>query len=137
AFQYWTSEGLDNHIIDPSFDLFGGGGIASSTREMAQFTQALFTGKVFDKPETLELMKTKMPIDQGEDPKYFLGLSEGETGGYKSFGHGGFWVTSSMYFPELETTIAVAIMDRDAKSLRKDVFEMTVGMLTKEDHETK
>ena len=126
AHQYWTSEGIDNHKVDPSFDLFGGGGIAATARDMTTFTQALFTGKVFDHRETLELMKRKMPMDQGENPHYYLGLSESTLAKHTAIGHGGFWVTSSMYFPELETSIGVAIMDRDAKALRKDVFEMTV-----------
>lgn len=135
AYQYWTSEELDNQLLDPSADLFGGGGIASSTGELAKFTKALFEGKVFDNAETIDLMMTKMPIGQGDDPNYLLGLSESNTLGYKQIGHGGFWATTCAYFPELKTTVSVAIMERDARSLRKEVLEMAVTLIAKDQGE--
>ena len=53
--QYWTSEGFDNYEIDHSFDLYGGGGIASTSKDLAVFCQSLFTNQIFDKSETLNL----------------------------------------------------------------------------------
>jgi D-alanyl-D-alanine carboxypeptidase len=45
---------------DPSFDLFGGGGIATTTRDLALFTQYLFTGELFDHSETIDLIYTEV-----------------------------------------------------------------------------
>src|SRR5205807_7846965 len=43
----------DIHDIDPSFDLYGGGGQVSTTADLSRFFKALFQGRVFDHPETL------------------------------------------------------------------------------------
>jgi len=46
AYQYWTSEGFDSYVIDHSFDLYGGGGIIASAKDLAMFSQSLFNHKI-------------------------------------------------------------------------------------------
>lgn len=41
--------------FDPSFDLWGGGGIVSTVGDLALFMRAFVTGRLFDRPETLAL----------------------------------------------------------------------------------
>jgi len=127
--QYWDARGFDSYELDPSFDLYGGGGIAATTKDIARFSQLLFKGKLFEKSETLALIYTPMPAKEDTGENYHLGLMEWEINGYKSFGHGGFWGTTVQYFPELDLSISVFINNRDAKNLRKVVLEGLVGAL--------
>ena len=125
------SHGTGSYELDVSFDLYGAGGIAATTEDLAMFSQLLFEGRYFDNPETLDLIYTKMPYGVGEDPRYLLGLMESEIGGLKSYGHGGFWGTVVQYLPELNTSISVFILERDERKLRKDVLEAIVANLKK------
>ncbi len=128
--QYWDERGFDSYVLDHSFDLYGGGGIAATTKDIARFSQLLFNGKFFDKAETLQLIYTPMPAKEDTGENYHLGLMESKTNGYTAFGHGGFWGTTVQYFPEMNLSIAVFINNRDANRLRKDVLEGLVSELS-------
>src|SRR5262249_6096975 len=56
AHQYFGP--TDPYGYDPSFDLYGGGGLAAPVREMALFTRALLTQRVYRSPATLRTMLT-------------------------------------------------------------------------------
>ncbi len=45
---------------DPSFDLWGGGGIVATVGDLARFTRALFTSEVYVDPATLDTMLTTL-----------------------------------------------------------------------------
>ncbi|WP_400076359.1 serine hydrolase domain-containing protein [Winogradskyella sp. R77965] len=130
AHQYWTSEGFDSYEIDHSFDLFGGGGIASTTKDLAVFSQSLFTNKIFEKTETLDLIYTKANPKQKMEGDYYLGLSSIDVDGVQGYGHGGFWGTAVNYFPEINTSIAIFILDRDKRALRLDINRQMVKQLS-------
>ena len=101
--------GLDAYGIDPSFDLYGGGGIVAPMADVARFLTALLDGKVFAKRETLETMvRARSPEMNG----YGMGLFGSTAGGQTGRGHSGFWGTTAMVFPEAGVTIAVAITDQ-------------------------
>ena len=101
--------GLDAYGIDPSFDLYGGGGIVAPMADVARFLTALLDGKVFAKRETLETMvRARSPEMNG----YGMGLFGSTAGGQTGRGHTGFWGTTAMVFPEAGVTIAVAITDQ-------------------------
>lgn len=103
---------VDTYAWDPSFDLYGGGGLAATVRDMAFFTRALLTGDVFRKPETLSLMtETRVTPDQ-ED--YALGISAIEDSGIRGWGHNGFWGTFSYHYPDLDATVAGSISQQQA-----------------------
>ncbi len=130
AHQYWTSEGFDSYNIDHSFDLYGGGGIASTSKDLAMFCQSLFNNKIFDKPETLNLIYTKAEPNQPMEGDYYLGLSSVDFNGVKGYGHGGFWGTAVNYFPELNASIAVFVLDRDKRILRVDINKAMLKALS-------
>jgi len=132
AHQYWTSEGFDSYHINHSFDLFGGGGIASTSKDLAMFSQSLFSNKIFSQPETLELIYTKANPRQPMEGDYYLGLSSIDIDGVKGYGHGGFWGTAVNYFPDLNTTISVFILDRDKRILRLHVNQAMIALLKKD-----
>ena len=128
--QYWTSEGLDSYEIDHSFDLYGGGGIASTSKDLAVFCQSLFNSKIFDKPNTIDLIYTQAKPKQPMEGDYYLGLSSVDFNGVKGYGHGGFWGTAVNYFPELNASIAVFVLDRDKRIIRVDINEAMVKALS-------
>ena len=130
--QYIGAMNTDNHTIDLSFDLYGGGGIIASARDLAVFSQSLFDHKILKDSTTLDLMYTQMPIKNGEDPNYRLGLQVGDVNGLRTYGHGGFWATVVQYIPELDASIAVMISERDTRILRVNALSGLVDVLQKE-----
>lgn len=71
--QYWSSWKWDSYEMDPSFDLYGGGGIATTTEELAKFSYNLFQGNIIADTLTLNKIFTKILPSDGEDTSYFLG----------------------------------------------------------------
>ncbi|HEU4386284.1 MAG TPA: serine hydrolase domain-containing protein [Blastocatellia bacterium] len=69
---YWGP--LDTAGFDPSFDLYGGGGIVSSVEDLARFFRGLFTGRVFRKPETLQLMQEIPEVNRTGNRTYAMGI---------------------------------------------------------------
>lgn len=122
---------LDTRKVDPSFDLYGGGGLAASTKDLALFSQRLFEGQIFDNKETKDLILTTIKTSDQKDNNYYLGLSGSTINGLQAYGHGGFWATVVQYIPELNASISVFILERDKRILRKDVLEAMVGYLQK------
>lgn len=130
--QYWGEKNWDSHNHDISWDLFGGGGIATTTKEMAQFSYYLFNHKIIEDKDALNKIFTTIETKDKKDNKYGLGLSIGNVNGFTSYGHGGFWGTVVLYFPEMDTSIAVFVLERDERILRKNILEELVLELTKE-----
>ncbi|GAB4158669.1 MAG: serine hydrolase domain-containing protein [Winogradskyella sp.] len=129
AYQYSTSEGLDSYVLDHSADLYGGGGIAATSRDLAVFCQSLFNHKIFDKSSTLDLIYTKANPKQPMEGEYYLGLAPIEVNGVKGFGHNGYWGTVVSYFPDLDVSIAVAVLERDQRGMRQSLNEAIVEAL--------
>ena len=96
---------IDTRAHDPSFDLYGGGGLAAPVRDMAAFTRALMTGKVFAKPATLTTMLER-PAGVTAERDYRMGIYRRVVDGVEGFGHTGFWGTFSFHFPALDLTVA-------------------------------
>lgn len=107
AHQYLA--GFDAYNVDPSFDLYGGGGIVAPMSDLARFLTALLDGQVLTKPATLETMLTPR---SSEMAGYSLGLFGANVRGLRGRGHGGFWGTTAMVFPDAGITIAVATTDQ-------------------------
>lgn len=112
--------GRDTYDWNPSLDMYGGGGLVSSPRDLARFMAALFEGKVFKRPETLQVMTSKEGIPA--DSPYRLGLFEVDAGGVKAYWHSGFWGTAAFYVPGQRRAYAFAVTRQDAF---KPVFEAT------------
>jgi D-alanyl-D-alanine carboxypeptidase len=130
--QYWSLREWDSYDIDPSFDLYGGGGIASTTKDLAQFAYKLFQGEIIEDINVLNKIYTKVTSDGEPEGRYCLGLFEGTTNGYKYYGHWGFWGSLVVYIPKLETSIAVFVLEYDEKQLRFDIRDALVSQLSKQ-----
>jgi len=134
AHQYWTEKGWDSYEIDISFDLYGGGGLAATTRELATFTYALFNGNIIKDPIVLNKIFTKVIPDESKDNGYCLGLVEVKANGYTSYGHGGFWGTTMEYYPELDLAVAVYVLDRSQGKLRRELINSLVKQFDRDEN---
>lgn len=105
-------DGRDTYGWNPSLDMYGGGGIVADPRDLAWFLYALFDGKVFKHPETLQLMLSKEGIPA--DSPYRMGIFEYEANGVKAYWHSGFWGTAAFYVPSQHRAYAFAVTRRNA-----------------------
>jgi D-alanyl-D-alanine carboxypeptidase len=119
--QYWDKVNLSSYDFDVSVDLYGGGGIACSTRDLALFNYKLFNGEIVKDKVVLDLIYADYPTRM-EDSHYHLGIGDYEVDGQKAYGHSGFWGTKVMYFPELQTAISVFILVKDYSSINNEVI---------------
>lgn len=130
--QYWGEYEWDSYDLDVSWDLYGGGGIACPTKDIALFVYHLFNGNIVKNDSIQELMFTYIKTEETEQYPYYLGLSEDHYQGMIGYGHGGFWGTVMLYFPEMNTAIAVYILDRDKRVIRREVMEAVVELLVED-----
>jgi D-alanyl-D-alanine carboxypeptidase len=98
--------GDDTFGMDPSFDLYGGGGLVSSAEDLARFYRALLHGEVFRDAATLRTMLA-VPATNTRSPggAYAMGIQRRTIGGEECWGHTGFWGTSAHYCPRVDVTI--------------------------------
>lgn len=127
--QYWGEYEWDSYDLDVSWDLYGGGGIACPTKDIALFIYHFFKGDIVTNDSIKDLIFTYIKTEETEAYPYYLGLSESSYHGLTGYGHGGFWGTVMLYFPELDAAISVYILDRDEGNLRGDVMEALTGIL--------
>ncbi|MGH2631655.1 MAG: serine hydrolase domain-containing protein [Actinomycetota bacterium] len=99
--------------MDASIDLYGGGGLMSTCRDLARFFRGLLGGEVFAIPSTLATMTTTLvdvPLAEGvgdpDDPSTAaMFLFRAEVGGETWWGHEGFWGTIAYTCPARDVTI--------------------------------
>jgi len=107
---------VDFAKFDPSYDLYGGGGIATTMGDLARLTRALFTGGVFADPVTADTMLTTvagaraLPGASELPPgAYRMGVVVAEVEGFTSYTHAGSFGTLATYVPELDLVITVTV----------------------------
>ncbi len=109
-------QGADTYEWDPSMDLYGGGGLVSTTSDLARFYQALFNEKVFDQAATLDTMLQKVPLaeiaEADRDPKarnidYRCGVEVANAFNTELYMHTGFWGIQVAYIPAYDATVAL------------------------------
>ncbi|WP_181160058.1 serine hydrolase domain-containing protein [Sandaracinobacter neustonicus] len=99
---------IDVATIDPSMDLWGGGGLISTTPEVATFMRALLLGQLFRKPGTLAaslLTPTSLPAKR---PPHSALMEPGSTGREYCLRHAGYWGLVAIYCPASDTSIVVS-----------------------------
>lgn len=86
--------------IDASCDLYGGGGLVSTTREVATLLRALLRGELFEQPQTLAMALMTPTVTVPPGAFLHSALLRGRTwGGLPCWGHGGYWGVGAAYFP--------------------------------------
>jgi D-alanyl-D-alanine carboxypeptidase len=96
--------------INPQFE-WCGGGLASTTEDLARWAKALYEGRAFN-PSLLNEMLDGVPAKLGPESKYGLGVIIRPTMLGVSYGHSGFfpgYITEMMYFPEHKFAVAVQV----------------------------
>jgi len=101
--------------INPSWDLYGGGGLASTSKDLALFFQLLFEGKIIkDKDILAEIYSYVIPQENSNN--YCLGLYNLTSFyGENAYYHGGFWGTDAIYLPKYNTTITVFTLNKEKR----------------------
>jgi D-alanyl-D-alanine carboxypeptidase len=96
--------------VNPQFE-WCGGGMASTTEDLARWAKAVYEGRAFDR-SLLPEMLSGVPARLGPEAKYGLGVIIRPTPLGVSYGHSGFfpgYITEMAYFPDLKTAIAVQV----------------------------
>jgi D-alanyl-D-alanine carboxypeptidase len=102
---------LDGFALDASYDLFGGGGLISTTSDLTRFFTALMQGKVFQKPETQATMQSPFDLDAPEVRK--MSLYERMVDGHECWGHTGFGGTLVFYCPDIDVAVSLAFFQTE------------------------
>ena len=121
-------EDTDATEWDNSIDLYGGGGYVSTTADLVKFYNGLFNGKIFENPETLQIMlapKTLTNVGRNAEA-YRMGIWEIKTPFGNGFMHDGFWDSSVIHFPSYNATIAINYVDAYTLDTMKGAFKEIV-----------
>lgn len=130
--QYWDAYDWDSYDIDVSVDLYGGGGIASTTSDLAIFFDRLFNYEIVRDTTVFNLIYTEVPTMDPEPSYYYLGISSYEYQGLKAYGHSGFWGSIALHFPEIETSLAVFVLVSDKSGLNQAIIDRTIAILAED-----
>ncbi len=100
----------DHDVRDwnPSFDLYGGGGLVCDVRDLGLFMRLLLKGRVLRQESSLAAMTG------GGTAEYRLGLMATDLDGPFAFGHTGFWNTFAFHVPGLDATVSGCVLSHDA-----------------------
>jgi D-alanyl-D-alanine carboxypeptidase len=115
-------------IINPQFE-WTGGGIYSTTEDLARWGKLLYGGKVID---TSLLLSSAVPAKLGRDTKYALGVIIRSTSLGIAYGHSGFfpgYMTELLYFPEHQLSAAIQCNSSDFKNLKISLLKCLVEMV--------
>jgi D-alanyl-D-alanine carboxypeptidase len=111
-----------NFIINPQFE-WTGGGIYSTTTDLAQWGKYLYEGKAFDST-LLPMMLNGVPAKLGRDTKYGLGVILRNTPIGVAHGHSGFfpgYMTEMLYFPNYRLCVALQVNSSDFAHLKANM----------------
>ena len=99
---------VDTRDWDPSWDLYGGGGLISSTQDLVKFIDALFSGNVFKNKTTHDLMIAIPPVAIGKFGGLDGGMGINRTilAGHVCYAGYGFFGTEMIRCPSLDVTLA-------------------------------
>jgi len=114
-------------IINPQFE-WTGGGIYSTSKDLAIWCKLLYEGKAFD-PSMLPTMEEGVPAKMlGPNTNYGLGVIIHQSQKYGTFiGHSGFfpgYMTEMYYFPQYKMAFAVQTNSSDFKNLKMSVLHV-------------
>ncbi len=119
--------------INTSYE-WGGGGLISTTKDMAVFIEALFNIQLFDDEKTLEKM-----IDISDTQKYGatygMGIHRYELNDIIFYGHGGFYGSILAYSPENKITFSANIGQATPPYDTRKLVETLIDIIAKKEIE--
>ena len=111
---------VDMTTADPSFDLWGGGGVVSTVADLARFMRALEAGALFAKRDTRDLaMSDLRPVAPGASLAHGLLFFHETISGHQCVGHPGFWNVDLVACPSLDLVVAVTLNQPVTKNRRE------------------
>jgi D-alanyl-D-alanine carboxypeptidase len=114
---------------DPGMDLHGGGGLVSTTPDLAVWYRSVLTGGVFGDPRTLAMalatpfVTVVGPVRAPHAP--LMGVMP--FGRHMCWGHGGFWGTMVLYCPDIDTAVALSV-NMNGAAQKKGIAELLDGL---------
>lgn len=114
-------------IINPQFE-WTGGGIYSTTADLAKWGKLLYEGKVVD---TSLLLSSAVAAKLGRDTKYALGVIVRQTPLGTAYGHSGFfpgYMTELLYLPQQQLCIAIQCNSSDFKNLKVGLLRIALAV---------
>jgi D-alanyl-D-alanine carboxypeptidase len=126
--------GVDMTDANATMDLYGGGGLVMSARDLAGLTLDLFDGRVFEHAGTLEEMLR--PGSHADANAYRLGVFVGTIGGMTCYSHAGFWGTVVYYVPPLALAVAGVTTERTARPALVALIEQEIAEAGRSAHAT-
>lgn len=125
AHQY--ASGVDMTGADPSYDLYGGGGLVSTLGDVGRFFRGIFRGDVFRDPATLASGLTMVTAETGEGymliarPALF---APERVGPHACLGLGGYYGTLVVHCPAIDLTVGFA-----ANTANPDSFDVAAKFM--------
>ena len=127
--------GTDEMIIDGKFAInpqfeWTGGGMASTTEDLAKWARELYEGRAFPKEMLTEMLKG-VPARLGPEAKYGLGVIIRPSPYGTTWGHSGFfpgYLTEMMYFPDHKFAIAVQVNTSVSRNLGRPLSRFVMEM---------
>jgi D-alanyl-D-alanine carboxypeptidase len=101
--------------VNPQFE-WTGGGVASTTEDLARWGKLLYEGRAFDAALVRRMVDAAVPARLGPNVKYGLGVIVRPTALGEAWGHSGFfpgYATELLYFPELKIAAAIQVNGTD------------------------
>jgi D-alanyl-D-alanine carboxypeptidase len=118
-------------VINPQFE-WTGGGIASTTEDLARWAKALYEGRAFD-DSMLPVMLDGVPARLGPNTQYGLGVIIRPTPLGVSWGHSGMfpgYLTEMAYFPDHQIAVAVQVNSSDFQNVSISPGRMLMELAT-------
>jgi D-alanyl-D-alanine carboxypeptidase len=115
--------------INPQFE-WCGGGMASTSRDLARWAKSLYEGRAFNRAllgEMLEGVAARL----GPEAKYGLGVIIRPTPLGISYGHSGFfpgYLTDMMYFPDHKFAVAVQVNTSASRATGKPLSGIIIDL---------
>jgi D-alanyl-D-alanine carboxypeptidase len=115
AHQYMGA--TDTSGFDPSFDLYGGGGLISTTADLDRFFRALLQGRIFKHRSTLAaaLMTVNAQHDVHDHLHANL-LTTWHFGKRVCWAHLGFWGSETLYCPDADVAVSFTLNQADPRN---------------------
>jgi len=117
---------IDSWAFDPSFDLYGGGGLVSTVGDLTRFYRALAGGRVLE-PKTIATMLGRP--DARTPDALGMGIFGEQVAGETCWSHSGFWGTQVAHCPRSGVTIAITVnqaegFDRPVQKLEATLLRL-------------
>lgn len=118
---------FDASNVDASIDLFGGGGLVATQRDVAHGIRAIVAGSMFAEPETK--MRMRVPTER----HYGAGLYRMHFTPETCFGHGGYWGLLVAHCPGQDITVALTYTQANAGGQGRTLNEILKGLVARQE----